>query len=782
MANITLYTDGTITFTSGSAAIVGTGTQFTSLILGDLVIGPDGKWYELAAIADATHATLNKNYAGATATNSVGGTGWYILKSSQSRDSVRTATKQLTDVSATYRQVTNLTASDQTIRLTKATTTDRSGLIVQKAGIDMFRVGSMEDDDFSIQFLKAATWTDAIAINKTTGAIALNSQLNLSATIRPPQLTAQVNDYAPAGIESASVVKIYCSSTQSLTGIAGGVDGRVIILCNVANVDITIPTNSTSSAAGNRIVFPDGQDFRLPGWGSVALIFDGYANCWHPFGTVASSVLGTTNTWASRQTFTNATEATGVGTTYSALFAGGVEIGKKLFVGGDTSVSGQLILGNGTTGAINVGSNLNIFMGSYKVSFNPSVSLSTGSVLQSLTNTGSASAPLQFVANQYLFSTGAVTIANTTTTTGSTSGALVVSGGIGVGGDIRVGGAIVSDGSAVISGNANIGGNIYMSAGTTVQGGNIASQFGTPLSMRQPRNNIEFGHSNTAGYGSMLGCNQSSGQPWLLFCGSAGTNANTFMTAGFRGSLLRPDMSGGFIFSTLASSNADNQSETQIAALNSAGQFSPASLSSSGSTLPVNTVMIATSKAHQFGTNAGSLYDQPKLQSEANVLFYNISSANWAGIGVDTSGHVWIRTGTSGTPAAAFVVRQDRTIAMPVYGAGTLVTNSVGVVSVSSDERLKIIKGEFKAGMPEVRKMRPVLYEWTKESGLADNVVYAGFGAQAMQKIIPEAVGKDSKGFLTLHDRPILAAGINAIINLDDRLSRLEATVAKLAA
>jgi len=35
---------------------------------------------------------------------------------------------------------------------------------------------------------------------------------------------------------------------------------------------------------------------------------------------------------------------------------------------------------------------------------------------------------------------------------------------------------------------------------------------------------------------------------------------------------------------------------------------------------------------------------------------------------------------------------------------------------------------------------------------------YAGFSAQNVQEAIPEAVGSSSNGYLTLQDRPILAA------------------------
>jgi hypothetical protein len=42
--------------------------------------------------------------------------------------------------------------------------------------------------------------------------------------------------------------------------------------------------------------------------------------------------------------------------------------------------------------------------------------------------------------------------------------------------------------------------------------------------------------------------------------------------------------------------------------------------------------------------------------TDANILLYNFGSNNWAGLGADGSGNVWIRTGLSGTPIGALIV------------------------------------------------------------------------------------------------------------------------------
>lgn len=55
-------------------------------------------------------------------------------------------------------------------------------------------------------------------------------------------------------------------------------------------------------------------------------------------------------------------------------------------------------------------------------------------------------------------------------------------------------------------------------------------------------------------------------------------------------------------------------------------------------------------KTTTIGTASGVKTAIP--QTDANILLYNSSSSNWAGIGADGSGNMWFRASTSGTPDA----------------------------------------------------------------------------------------------------------------------------------
>jgi hypothetical protein len=115
------------------------------------------------------------------------------------------------------------------------------------------------------------------------------------------------------------------------------------------------------------------------------------------------------------------------------------------------------------------------------------------------------------------------------------------------------------------------------------------------------------------------------------------------------------------------------------------------------------------------------------------------------------------------------------------YGAGTLTTDASGNITASSDERLKTINGSFDRGLEELLELDPIRYHWNAASGLDRTTQYAGFSAQNVQGVIPEAVDVDPRGFLSLQDRPILAASVNAIKELAGRTTTLSLATSSLS-
>lgn len=86
---------------------------------------------------------------------------------------------------------------------------------------------------------------------------------------------------------------------------------------------------------------------------------------------------------------------------------------------------------------------------------------------------------------------------------------------------------------------------------------------------------------------------------------------------------------------------------------------------------------------------------------------------------------------------------------------------------------MKNVLGQFAAGLKELKQLAPILYRWNADSGLETDGVYAGFSAQNVQGAIPLAVGQDAKGYLSLSDRAILAAVVNAVKEIAHRIDQL---------
>lgn len=101
-----------------------------------------------------------------------------------------------------------------------------------------------------------------------------------------------------------------------------------------------------------------------------------------------------------------------------------------------------------------------------------------------------------------------------------------------------------------------------------------------------------------------------------------------------------------------------------------------------------------------------------------------------------------------------------------------------------SDERLKNIKGRFNSGLKAVMRLQPIRYEYKRDNalGLKSEIEQVGFGAQALQKIIPEAVSKNANGYLMVNNDPILWTMLNAIKEQQKEIADLKAEVQKLRA
>ena len=93
--------------------------------------------------------------------------------------------------------------------------------------------------------------------------------LGLTNRLTPTQISADQNNYNPAGLAAASVLRLSSDATRNITGLSGGTDGRLIIIENVGANAIVLKDASASSGAANRFLF--GADLLLGANQSAAL-------------------------------------------------------------------------------------------------------------------------------------------------------------------------------------------------------------------------------------------------------------------------------------------------------------------------------------------------------------------------------------------------------------------------------------------------------------------------------------------------------------------------------
>ena len=89
----------------------------------------------------------------------------------------------------------------------------------------------------------------------------------------------------------------------------------------------------------------------------------------------------------------------------------------------------------------------------------------------------------------------------------------------------------------------------------------------------------------------------------------------------------------------------------------------------------------------------------------------------------------------------------------------------------SSDRRLKYVGKESASGLNKIRQLKVFNYTFKKD---ATKTPHVGVIAQDLQKVFPNAVKKGTDGFLTIRMEDMFYAVINAIKELDSRVTTLE--------
>lgn len=119
--------------------------------------------------------------------------------------------------------------------------------------------------------------------NVGIGTTAPNTKVDIAGDIalRAGAFTAVNVNNNNINIGGTSFIRITGPTAAfTITGISGGVDGKVVILYNATTYNMTVANNSTMSTTSNRILTLSGSSFATSGTGAITLIYDSTASCW----------------------------------------------------------------------------------------------------------------------------------------------------------------------------------------------------------------------------------------------------------------------------------------------------------------------------------------------------------------------------------------------------------------------------------------------------------------------------------------------------------------------
>jgi hypothetical protein len=110
---------------------------------------------------------------------------------------------------------------------------------------------------------------------------------------------------------------------------------------------------------------------------------------------------------------------------------------------------------------------------------------------------------------------------------------------------------------------------------------------------------------------------------------------------------------------------------------------------------------------------------------------------------------------------------------------GTASKTGGGSWAVFSDERLKTIGKNFTPGLKAVMRLQPLHFKYKAGNalGLKSDGDHVGFSAQALQRVLPEAVTTNESGYLMVNNDPVIWALLNAVKEQQAQIQRQEAQI-----
>jgi len=126
-----------------------------------------------------------------------------------------------------------------------------------------------------------ATLTNSYSLWLQAGMFRADGSIRFTAAITPTALSGNVDNYAPTGFADAYWVRQDGGAAdRSITGLAGGVDGRIVVIENIGTTNTLVLVHDATSTAANRFFGPNSADHTIRTNGAAIVRYDGTSTRW----------------------------------------------------------------------------------------------------------------------------------------------------------------------------------------------------------------------------------------------------------------------------------------------------------------------------------------------------------------------------------------------------------------------------------------------------------------------------------------------------------------------
>lgn len=289
--------------------------------------------------------------------------------------------------------------------------------------------------------------------------------------------------------------------------------------------------------------------------------------------------------------------------------------------------------------------------------------------------------------------------------------------------------------------------------------------------------------STTYTGGAQLIITEGLGDQFSIEVGTTGTATFTTTTSGGGGKIVMAPTSSFEVTGSASTSLTGALSVTGAATLNST--LAVTSTSALGGAVTITTGTTTTGAVINVNTAEPTVVVNDIIGrvnftaasdtagSDANLLAASVVAiAEGTFSSTSNATTLSFRTAASEAATEKMKITSAGVVTITNLATGSL-TSASGVITSSSDARLKQDIARYTVGLPEVLKLTPSMYRWNEKSGIPMDRTHVGFIAQDVEACMPLAVSYDgADGMLGLSDRAILAAVVNAIQTLNDRIEK----------